>query len=97
MSPYEETLSKFESRMRLLILQFQKLKEENKELYAMLEKSEEDNKRLNTQLAEAQHQFEALKTAKMLEVADGDLEATKARLSKLIRDVNKCITLLTDK
>lgn len=97
MSPYEETLSKFESRMRLLILQFQKLKEENKELYAMLEKSEEDNKRLNTQLAEAQHQFEALKTAKMLEVADGDLEATKGRLSKLIRDVNKCITLLTDK
>ena len=97
MSPYEETLSKFESRMRLMILQFQNLKEENKELYAMLEKSEEDNKRLNTQLAEAQHQFEALKTAKMLEVADGDLEATKGRLSKLIRDVNKCITLLTDK
>ena len=97
MSPYEETLAKFESRMRQLILQFQQLKEENKELYAMLEKSEEDNKRLNTQLAEAQHQVEALKTAKMLEVADGDLEATKARLSKLIRDVNKCITLLTDK
>ena len=85
MSPYEETLARFESRMRQMILQFQKLKEENRELYAMLDKSEE-----------AGHKFEALKTARMLEVADGDLEATKAKLAKLIRDVNKCITLLTD-
>ena len=96
MSPYEETLARFESRMRQMILQFQKLKEENKELYAMLEKSEEDNKRLSLQLDEVKRQFEAYKAAKMIEVADGDLEATKARLSKLIRDVNKCITLLTD-
>ena len=96
MSPYEETLARFESRMRQMILQFQKLKEENRELYAMLEKSEEDNKKLSSQLEEAGHKFEALKTARMLEVADGDLEATKAKLAKLIRDVNKCITLLTD-
>ena len=96
MSPYEETLARFESRMRQMILQFQQLKEENKELYAMLEKSEEDNQRLCSQLDEVRHQFEAYKAARMLEVADGDLEATKARLAKLIRDVNKCITLLTD-
>ena len=55
MSPYEETLARFESRMRQMILQFQKLKEENRELYAMLEKSEEDNKRLGSQLDEAGH------------------------------------------
>ncbi|MGN0281556.1 MAG: hypothetical protein ACI4B3_04550 [Prevotella sp.] len=96
MNPYEETLATFESRVRQMILQFQSLKEENKELYAMLEKSEEDNKQLNSQLNEVRRQFDAYKAAKMIEIADGDLEATKARLAKLIRDVNKCITLLTD-
>jgi hypothetical protein len=35
--------------------------------------------------------------AKMLEVTDGDMEAAQKRVSKLIRDVNKCITLLSEK
>ena len=45
MSPNEATMATFEARMRQLILQFQSLKEENKELYAMLEKSEEEKRR----------------------------------------------------
>jgi hypothetical protein len=35
--------------------------------------------------------------AKMIEITDGDLEGAQKRLSKLIRDVNKCITLLSEK
>jgi hypothetical protein len=34
--------------------------------------------------------------AKMLEITDGDLEGAKARVSKMIREVNKCISLLSD-
>jgi len=34
---------------------------------------------------------------KMLEVTDGDMEVAKKRVTKLIRDVNKCITLLSEK
>jgi hypothetical protein len=37
-----------------------------------------------------------LKTAKMLEVTDTDVESAQKRLQKLIRDVNKCITLLSE-
>ena len=33
---------------------------------------------------------------KMLEVSDEDIEVTKGRLSRLIRDVNKCITILSE-
>ena len=83
--------------MRQLILQFQSLKEENKELYAMLEKSEEENKRIVAELNDVKKQFDSYKMAKMIEVADGDITATKAKLQKLIRDVNRCITLLTEK
>ena len=96
MSPNEATMATFEARMRQLILQFQSLKEENKELYAMLEKSEE-NKRIVAELNDVKKQFDSYKMAKMIEVADGDITATKAKLQKLIRDVNRCITLLTEK
>jgi hypothetical protein len=34
--------------------------------------------------------------AKMMEITDGDLEGAKARLTKLIRDVNRCIAILSD-
>jgi hypothetical protein len=35
--------------------------------------------------------------AKMLEITDGDLETAQKRVAKLIREVNKCITLLSEK
>lgn len=35
--------------------------------------------------------------AKMVEITDGDMETAQKRLSKLIREVNKCITLLSEK
>ena len=38
----------------------------------------------------------SLKTAKMMEITDGDLESAKARLARMIRDVNKCIAILSD-
>ena len=33
----------------------------------------------------------------MIEVSDVDVEKAQQRLAKLIRDVNKCITLLSEK
>ena len=35
-------------------------------------------------------------TAKMLEIGNDDMETAKAKLAKLIRSVNKCITLLSE-
>jgi hypothetical protein len=54
-------------------------------------------KQLEAQLTQAQNDYNSLKMAKMIEITDSDLESSKKRLSKLIRDVNKCITLLSEK
>lgn len=96
MTSNEQTLLKFQTRVRQMILRFQELKKENEELYAMLDKSEKDIENLRTQLAQSTNDYSSLKMAKMIEITDGDLENTKARLSKLIREVNKCITILKD-
>ena len=49
------------------------------------------------ELEQAEADYNSLKMAKMLEVTDGDMETAQKRVAKLIRDVNKCITLLSEK
>ena len=51
---------------------------------------------LQAKLTQADHDYNSLKMAKMMEITDGDLEGAKARLTKLIRDVNRCIAILSD-
>ena len=94
MTQNEQTLATFETRVRQMILRFQELKKENEELYQMVSKNEQDIKALQGQLAQAANDYNALKMAKMIEITDGDLQGAKERLSKLIRDVNKCISIL---
>ena len=95
MNPSDKTLATFETRVRQLILRFQELKKENEELYTMVSKNEQAINDLQAKLAQADSDYETLKMAKMVEITDGDLESAKARVAKLIREVNKCIALLS--
>ncbi len=96
MNPNEKALTSFETRVRQLILRFQELKKENEELSALVEKNEQDIKTLQAQLTQAGNDYQSLKMAKMMEITDGDLEGAKARVAKMIREVNKCIAILSD-
>ena len=96
MTSNEQTIATFQTRVRDLLLRFQELKKENADLYAMVEKNEQEMKNLQAKLAQADNDYNALKMAKMMEITDGDLESAKARVAKLIRDVNKCIAILSD-
>ena len=96
MSSNEQTIATFQTRVRDLLHRFQELKKENADLYAMVEKNEKEMKQLQAKLAQADNDYNALKMAKMMEITDGDLESAKARVAKLIRDVNKCIAILSD-
>ena len=96
MTANEKALATFETRIRQMILRFQELKKENQDLYGMLEKNEEELKQLRLKLEQQQSDYNSLKMAKMIEITDGDLQGAKDRLSKLIRDVNKCIAILSD-
>ena len=96
MNPNEKTLTTFETRVRQLILRIQELKKENEVLVAMVSENEQVIADLNAKLSQADRDYSTLKMAKMLEITDGDLEGAKARVSKLIREVNKCIPILSD-
>ena len=96
MTANEKTLATFETRLRQLILRFQELKKENMELYTTVEKNEKTVKELQQKLNQQQTDYDTLKMAKMLEITDGNLQDAKDRLARLIRDVNKCIAILSD-
>lgn len=85
----------FTTRMRQLILKHEAVKKENDELYVMVEERDKKVEELETQLAALKKQYDMLKMAKMLEVTDGDVEQTRKRVGKLLRDVNRCITMLS--
>ena len=96
MSVNEKTINTFATRVRQMILKFEDVKHENAELYAMVDERDAKIKELEEKLTQAKHDYDSLKMAKMMTISDSDMEATQKRIAKLIRDVNKCITLLSD-
>ena len=96
MTANEKTLATFETRLRQMLLRFQELKKENGELSQLLESNKKTVAQLQEQLTQKQSDYDSLKMAKMIEITDGNLEGAKERLSKLIREVNKCIAILSD-
>ena len=96
MNPNEKTLADFETRVRQMILQFQELKEENGRLQALVEEQATEIEELKARVTQADNDYNSLKMARMLEISDGNLDEAKERLSRMIRQVNKCIAILSD-
>jgi len=83
-----------ETRIRQLILQDQELRKQNAQLWqqvteddALIASLREDKKNLEAQYAN-------LKTARMLQLSDDDTRNAKLRISRMMREVDKCIALL---
>ncbi|MBF1385236.1 hypothetical protein [Prevotella aurantiaca] len=97
MNANEKTLNTFATRVRQMILQYEEIKKENNELYDLVDQREKEIAKLEAQLKQAQSDYNSLRIAKMIEISDSDMEGAQKRISKLIRDVNKCITLISEK
>ncbi len=96
MASNEKVIATFETRVRQMILRFQELKQENQQLQDVIARNEQQVKDLQAKLSQQERDYESLKMARMLEITDGDLDGAKERLARLIRDVNKCIAVLSD-
>ena len=96
LSSNEQKLTTFETRVRQMLLHYQELKKENSELYDMLMQHEQQVAELKAQVQALTDDLERLRMARMLTITDGGLEQAKDRMTALIKEVNKCITLLKD-
>ena len=92
-----KVINTFATRVRQMILQYEEVKKENTDLCELVGKRDKEIEKLEAQLKQARNDYNSLKMAKMIEISDGDMENAQKRISKLIRDVNKCITLISEK
>jgi predicted RNase H-like nuclease (RuvC/YqgF family) len=90
-----QSMKNFEAKVRQVIAQFRVLKQENAELYAELEGKDEEIKKLQAELAQSKDDYNNLKLAKMIEISDTDIKESKMKITKLVREINKCINILS--
>ncbi len=96
MNSDEKVLNLFTTRLRELILHYQELKSRCATLQKQIVELQDENERLKEQLNKAGNEYTRLKTAKMITITDGDIDTAKEKIAKLIRDVDKCITMINE-
>ncbi|TWV14306.1 hypothetical protein FQ707_03925 [Bacteroidaceae bacterium HV4-6-C5C] len=92
----KKRLSTFEARLRHLIYLHDELKRENAELKQLLKNKTEECKQVQAEYGALNVDYTNLKTAMTISLNGSDVKETKLRLSKLVREVDKCIALLNE-
>lgn len=90
----EKILRVFETRVRHLLLKYKEFESELHNLQQQILRQQGELSALQDQNVSLKKSYDTLKMAKMIEVSGDDVQDAKKRLSKLIRDVDKCIALL---
>ena len=90
----DKLLSTFETRLRHLIYLHDELKHENAQLKQALEIKSKEYQQLQADFQLLEQHYTNLKTAATISLNGSDVKETKLRLSKLVREVDKCIALL---
>ncbi len=96
MSTITQVVDLVEQKLKKLLENYSFLKEENKLLYSKLTKLEQNlalEKQLNNELGK---KYQTLKIAKTIEGSKEDRRETKLKINALIREIDSCITQLSE-
>ena len=89
-------IGSFEGKLRHFMFLFDELKQENADLKLLLGQKEEEIKLLEQSRKELEDRYTDLKMARTISLYDKDIKDTKQRLSSLVREIDRCIALLSD-
>ena len=87
-------LRTLEARVSQVTLEYIALKDRYAALSRTMEEKDATIAALHSQIDRLQTDYANLKTAKMIDISSEDMKNAKSRLSKLVREVDKCIALL---
>ncbi len=90
----ETLIRTLEARVTQLALEYNALKSRYATIVQTMEEKENTIGELKSQVSQLQKDYANLKTAKMIDISSGEMKDAKSRLSKLVREVDKCIALL---
>jgi chromosome segregation ATPase len=87
-------LAVFEVRTRDLMALCDRQKQEIQELTNALNSKEDELQQAIRTISELEAKYDSLLTARIVSVKEKEVKSAKMRLSKLMREVDKCIALL---
>ncbi len=91
----DRLLVNLEVRVKQVLLLCDKLKREKSQLKDELILKDEQIRKAAQEMEELKQKYDSLKTARTITAASVDVDTAKLKLSKLVREVDKCIGLLT--
>ena len=88
------TLNDFEGKLHLLIHEYKQKVEQNNELTRRIEEKENALIELQKHCNALESSYNNLKQAKIISLSDSGIEGAKERISKLVREIDRCIESL---
>ena len=90
----KDLIKQLETRVRQLILQQGQLQEEQDKLRKQLGEKDDEILKLQAQNEELKQQYSRLKMAKYIDMADNDIKGMRGRIRTMVRDIDRCISML---
>ena len=85
---------RIETRTRQMLMLHQQLRQEIAQMRHQLDAAEAQIHRLQDNNKKLQEDYAHLKIAKYVDMADDDTKQIRSRISKMVRDIDKCIAML---
>ena len=92
----DNLLNDIETRLGHLAYLQKELRRENEQLKDALNAKERELEQVHEEYKALQANYTNLKQARIIAARDSEVADTKQRLSKLVREVDKCIALLNE-
>lgn len=93
---HKRLLDVFDVRVRDLMKLCDKQKQKINELGLLLDQKDTEIQKAKDMIDELNAKCDNMLTARVVSVNDGDIKSARTRLSKLVREVDKCIALLNE-
>jgi len=93
---YEELINAFEIKLRKLISEYKSLQDQNSRLKAELDRKQTDLMLAHQEVLELRKNYDHLKIAKSIGASETEKAESKQRISKMVREIDKCLALLDE-
>ena len=87
-------IANFEEKLYKLIFEYKFYKEANEKMAAELQEKENKLKELQKNCTEIEASYNNLKQARILSLSDNSIQETRDRISRLVREIDRCIESL---
>lgn len=83
-----------ETYTRQLLMRQQQMRDDYARLQERLREREEEILSVQIKLEELQKKYDHLRMAKFIDMADDDTKDIRGRIRKMVRDIDRCISML---